>query len=145
MDYRGEQGGASQPTEWRTALIDGATFHNKPVQYAVVDGQAMFEGDIVLGTVDELEGITADQRTGETGDQPRLERAVVITGSQFRWPNAVIPYDIDPTMPNQARVADAIAHWGLTLIYSFRCGPQRTLASSRTTSTFFRVPAVHRP
>jgi len=35
----------------------------------------------------------------------------VITGSQYRWPNCSIPYDIDPGLPNQNRVTDAIAHW----------------------------------
>ena len=29
-------------------VIDGATFKNLPVTYAVIDGRAIFEGDIVL-------------------------------------------------------------------------------------------------
>ena len=33
------------------------------------------------------------------------------TGAQFRWPNCVVPFTIDPALPNQARVTDAIAHW----------------------------------
>ena len=37
--------------------------------------------------------------------------AVAISGSQFRWPGCKIPYTIDPALPNQARVTDAIAHW----------------------------------
>ena len=37
-----------------TALIDGVTFRNKGVLYAEVDGMAMFEGDIVLGPVDQV-------------------------------------------------------------------------------------------
>ncbi len=85
-----------------TALIDGATFSQKPVLYAEVDGQAIFEGDIVLGTVKDL------QQAQTPGLAPR---SIGITGSQFRWPNAQVPYDIDSGLPNQQRVTDAIAHW----------------------------------
>ncbi len=84
-----------------TALIDGATFTQKPVQYANVDGQAIFEGDIVLGNVAEL----------QSADKPIAQRSIGITGSQFRWPNATIPYVIDSGLPNQSRVTDAIAYW----------------------------------
>ena len=87
-----------------TALIDGATFAQKPVLYANVDGQAIFEGDIVLGTVQEM------QKTSATSPSIAM-RSIGITGSQFRWPNATVPYVIDPGLPNQQRVTDAIAHW----------------------------------
>src|SRR4051794_19807103 len=36
--------------EIRTAIISGVTFAAKAVQYAVIDGRGVFEGDIVLGT-----------------------------------------------------------------------------------------------
>ena len=84
------------------AQVDGATFKNRWLHYAEVDGNAMFEGDIVLGTLDEMQ---AD----ETGN-PVL-RSVGITGAQFRWPNGRIPFEIDPALPNPQRVTDAIAHW----------------------------------
>ena len=87
-----------------TALIDGATFAQKPVLYANVDGQAIFEGDIVLGTVQEM------QKATSTAPSIAM-RSIGITGSQFRWPNATVPYVIDPGLPNQQRVTDAIAHW----------------------------------
>ena len=41
--------------EVRTAIISGVTFGTKAVQYAVVDGRAIFEGDIDLGSVEDLE------------------------------------------------------------------------------------------
>ena len=80
-----------------TAVVSGATFKDKKLQYANVDGLAIFEGDIVLGTIEEVEG-------------PQTE-GIGITGEQFRWPHAAVPFEIDPALPNQRRVTDAIAHW----------------------------------
>jgi hypothetical protein len=92
----------------RTGLISGTTFGIKAVQYAVVDGLAVFEGDIVLGTVQQMDAKTEQLRQVQTG---AVEMGVVITGAQFRWPNCTVPYDIDATLPSQNRVTDAIAHW----------------------------------
>ena len=80
-----------------TAVIRGITFDTKGVNYAEVDGMAIVEGDIIVGPA------------GAAADSP-LE-GVIITGQQFRWPNATVPYDIDPALPNQQRVTDAIQHW----------------------------------
>ena len=96
----------------RTGFISGVTFRNKPVQYSVVDGLAVFEGCIVLGTVEQMEARVAAVRAAQqAGDAGAIELGVGITGAQYRWPNALVPYDIDPAMPNQSRVTDAIAHW----------------------------------
>ncbi|PSB45491.1 zinc metalloprotease [Cyanosarcina cf. burmensis CCALA 770] len=93
----------------RTGFISGATFKNKPVQYSVVDGLAVFEGCIVLGTVEEMEQKTAAVRAGKEDDEDA--RGVFITGQQYRWKNGIVPYEIDPNLPNSGRVTDAIAHW----------------------------------
>jgi len=92
----------------RTAFVAGNTFGAKAVRYVDVGGLAMFEGDIVHGTLEEVE-----QRSDVIAAQIRGELAagVAITGNQFRWPNCTVPYDIDGSLPNQARVTDAIAHW----------------------------------
>ncbi len=91
--------------EVRTAIITGVTFGTKAVQYAVVDGRAIFEGDIDLGSVEDLE------KSNDAMRGLAVEESVIITGSQFRWPGGVVPYEIDPAMPDQQRVHDAIAHW----------------------------------
>ena len=96
-----------------TAFVSGLTFGPKAVQYAVVDGRAIFEGDIDLGSVEEVEKSTAAMRGAG------LEEAVVLPGSQFRWPNGTVPYDIDSAMPDQQRVADAIAHWEANTVIRF--------------------------
>ncbi len=105
----------------RTAIIAGQAFSTKAVQYAVIDGRAIFEGDIDLGSVEEVEK-SNDAMRGIT-----VEEAVVITGSQFRWPGGVVPYDIDPAMPDQQRVHDAIAHWEQNTVIRM---PLRTAANA---------------
>ena len=91
--------GEQRNGEARTGTIELST-GRKSVTYSAVDGLALFEGDIVLGTLAEL-------------DRPRdpAAEAIAITGSRFRWPNGTIPFTIDPAMPDKARVLDAIAHW----------------------------------
>ena len=95
-------------TSVQTGLIQGTTFGIKAVQYSVVEGLALFEGDIVLGTEAGMIAQTDNLRKVQSG---QLESGVLISGSQYRWPNCVIPYDIDPSLPSQNRVTDAIAHW----------------------------------
>jgi hypothetical protein len=98
-----------------SALLDGVTFRAKAVVYAAIDGLAVVEGDIVLGTVAEVRSAT--ERAGDGG--AGLE-SIGITGAQFRWPGATVPFRIDPGLPNQQRVTDAIAHWEARTRIRFR-------------------------
>jgi hypothetical protein len=91
--------------EVRTAIISGLTFGSRAVQYSVTEDRAIFEGDIDLGSVEQI-GTTNSAMRGQD-----IAEAGVIPGSQFRWPNGRVPYEIDPGMPDQNRVTDAIAHW----------------------------------
>ncbi|MEO8577437.1 MAG: M12 family metallopeptidase [Gemmatimonadales bacterium] len=112
-DAKGEQ--LASP-KVRTALIRGNSFAAKAVQYVEVDGLAIFEGDIVLGTVEEVESATEMLRAEMTQG---VESGVAITGAQFRWPNCRVPFRIDAALPNQNRVTDAIAHWHANTNYRF--------------------------
>src|SRR5687768_15293871 len=85
----------------QTALIRGNSFAAKPVQYVELDGLAIFEGDIVLGTVEEVRRMSDELRAEVAGG---FAAGVVISGAQFRWPNCRVPFTIDPALPNQARV-----------------------------------------
>jgi hypothetical protein len=109
----------------RTGLIAGVVFGRKPVVYSDVDGMAVFEGDIVLGTVEELERVLEQaQARAAAGDD--IAESVGITGSRFRWPDAQLVYDIDSALPDQQRVRDAIAHWETNVGFHF---VERTLAN----------------
>ena len=101
----------------QTALIRGNTFAAKAVQYVEIDGLAIFEGDIVLGTAEEVS--TLSDRLRAESATPGVASAVLITGPQFRWPDCRVPFTIDPALPNQARVTGAIAHWEANTRFRF--------------------------
>ena len=113
-------------SEVRTAFISGNTFRARAVQYVVVDGDAVFEGDIILGTAEQVERESEMLKAEVRGE---VQSGVIITGSQFRWPNCTVPYDIDAALPNQARVTDAIAHWQANTNFTFVL---RTAANAAT-------------
>jgi hypothetical protein len=108
------------------AVISGATFTNKSITYYAVDGVAVVEGDIALGTLDAVRESTAAAREAVAAE-PAIAFGVGITGSQFRWPNCEVPYEIDPALPNQQRVTDAIVHWEANTAFRF---PLRTAANA---------------
>ena len=112
----------------RTGYISGQTFTNLPVQYCVVDGVAIFEGCIELGTVEQMDRNVAAVRAGGMAEPVKgLEKGIGITGAQYRWPSALMPYTIASTLPNQSRVTDAVAHWEANTKMSF---VQRTSANA---------------
>lgn len=89
-----------------TSYIPGNTFGLKQITYSAVDGEAIVEGDIVVGSVAEMEAVK--QSVENPGPDGPMAMAVAING--FRWPDGVVVYRIDPALPNQQRVTDAIAH-----------------------------------
>ena len=79
----------------------------RPAQFTEIDGLAVFEGDIVLGSAENVrQGISDDGR------------GVGITGEEFRWPNGVIPYKTEAAVRD--RVKAAIAHWQQKTPFRFR-------------------------
>jgi hypothetical protein len=89
----------------------------KKVSYANVNGQAVFEGCILLGSTDEL---TTSKKAFETKlksmpkllSDPKIKlQGSAIKGDQKRWLGRVIPYHLPSDFPDPARIIDAIAHW----------------------------------
>src|SRR6185503_10143054 len=111
----GQPGEELKGADIRHSYIQGMTFGLKKVRYGAVDGEALFEGDIVLGSVSEMEAIKEQVEN----PQPDVEFASAVL-PQFRWPNGIIPFRIDPGLPNQQRVTDAIAHWQANTNVRFR-------------------------
>ena len=70
----------------RTGLITGATFFAQPVQYVVRDGLALFEGDIVLGTVEEMDQKTEELRGVIRGSSsPACSAPVLSFAGRTAW------------------------------------------------------------
>ena len=69
-DNEREPDAGASPDEYITdgqtgqSYVLGQTFDAKAVVYSVVDGQAIFEGDIVLGTVEEMERLGRWSKAG---------------------------------------------------------------------------------
>ena len=86
----------------------------QPIKYGAVGGLAIFQGDICLGTVGQMETLKR-----LVDGSPRLRkpgvvspRGVFIQGSGYRWPNRTVGYcmgHVAPPNPNNVRLA--IQHW----------------------------------
>ncbi len=91
---------ANLAAEQRAGYYRGAL-----VRFEVVDGLAIYQGDIVLGRADEIEAAPAPAKA------PGRE-SVVITGERYRWPGGKIAYTIEPAdWSIQPRILQAIQHW----------------------------------
>lgn len=86
--------------------ITANNFKHKQVTYSAIDGMAIFEGDIVLGKVTDIERVS-----GKPEIQQLATKGIVVSGEQYRWPAGEIPYYIDPALPEPGRVTKAIEHW----------------------------------
>jgi len=87
---------SEQPRELVTAQVELPGLGLQTVTYEKLDGQAILEGDILLNLQD---------------GQTRSGQSVGRQDASYRWPNGLIPYVIDPNLPNSERVTYAISHW----------------------------------
>lgn len=78
------------------ALVTDPNYGTRSVVYENKDGYAVMEGDIIIGTIEEM------QRQG----------AIVHKMLNKRWPNGVLPYKINKDMPvkNRTYIQEAMDH-----------------------------------
>ena len=90
------------------AVVDGPTFANRPVHYVDVDGDAIAEGDIIVGQTEDLRSNGADADP----DGP-VQLGVGLEQERYRWTNGTVPYVIQSGFAARDRkeITDAIAHW----------------------------------
>ncbi|MGH9629273.1 MAG: M12 family metallopeptidase, partial [Bryobacteraceae bacterium] len=78
-------------------------YRGRLVYFESVGGMAVAEGDILLGTVEEL-------AASRPPDSSKGRDAIAQAASRYRWPDAVIPYEIG-NVANRERVLEAVAEW----------------------------------
>ncbi|MBL6447545.1 M12 family metallopeptidase [Fulvivirga sp. 29W222] len=78
------------------------------------NGTTVMEGDIIL-TEEQIVLMTAAEEGSDAGRVESAGQAVVAN----RWPNRVVPYVINSSLPNASRVTNAIAHWESRTNYDF--------------------------
>ena len=81
-----------------------------PLEYEVVDGYAIYEGDIILGRHDELQSVAGDRHQCQDGVCTRGQALTRRTGASYLWPAGVIPYEIadDFTDAEEEEIMDGI-------------------------------------
>ncbi|MEZ0483880.1 M12 family metallopeptidase [Fibrella aquatica] len=82
----------------QAGTLKKATFRGEPVTYRLINGEAVFQGDIILPA-------------NELADPERTTEGTGRTLKSLRWAGKIVYYTINPNLPDQARVTDAIAHW----------------------------------
>lgn len=80
-----------------------ATASSRGFTYEIIQGIAIFEGDIVLGKVDKNGILPLKLRSRGLGRSDAFGR----------WPDGIVPYfvPVNSSDIQQSRVAEAIAHW----------------------------------
>jgi len=103
----------------RNGFVRGINrFDLKPVTYNQIGDVAIFEGDIALGSAEEMEAMAAAVAS-ETADDVRaavdaaspgeVVHGLGLPGLRFRWPNGLMPYTVVPELRNI--VNQAIEHF----------------------------------
>ena len=94
----------SAPPDIRTGVYRGHV-----VTYEIIDGLAVWDSDIILGTPEELEPSGVFAAPSKALDIPG-KALVAVSNKKRLWPGGIIPYVIDPELIDP-HVPDAIQHW----------------------------------
>ena len=116
------------------AIYGGETLH-----YEVINGIAIHDGDMVLGTVEEVAEATRRWQSGKAAKGSLPERRELSPeGGDYLWPDGVIPYEIEPGFTARALqdIEEAIHEWNSRTVL--------TLVARTTESSFvqFRPRSV---
>ena len=88
-----------------SSLYEGFSACRSLERGELVDGLVIVEGDMVVGTEDELIAECAAQ---EAGTAPK---GIGTNNLLRRWDSGIVPFEIHPELPDQLRITDAITEW----------------------------------
>ncbi|MCY4597303.1 MAG: M12 family metallopeptidase, partial [Bryobacterales bacterium] len=116
----------------------GVALHRgQALRYEVINGMAVHDGDIVLGTVEEV--LAGNSRSlaskDATGSWP-VRRDISAVEDEFLWPGGVVPYVIDPgfTAETSGAIQAAVDEWNSRTVIA--------LVERTTESEFVRFRAA---
>ena len=118
--------GEAFPLPSDRGIFQTTVFRGRELSYQVIDGMAIHDGDIVLGTAEEAAAAASPRsRPGGFPDiqgQARCGRIGLSTAtaveSEYLWPGGVIPYVIDEDVTNSQEVLRAIEQWNSKTVIS---------------------------
>ena len=87
--------------------IRTGVYRGQLVTYEVIDGLAIWDGDIILGTPEELSPVNAEASGNTLESRNKIS---VVSSKEKLWAGGIVPYVIDPELENP-HVPDAIRHW----------------------------------
>jgi Astacin (Peptidase family M12A) len=96
--------------EWQHSSGDLHTAHfsDESVTYEIIDGLALYQGDIVLGTAAEVEALASE---GLSAQSIGIKNS--LTNHAYRWENRIVPYRFSTALSatTKAFIEEAIQHW----------------------------------
>ncbi|MYE06192.1 MAG: hypothetical protein F4Y04_03045 [Chloroflexi bacterium] len=99
-----------------------AIFGGEALHYEVIDGMAIHDGDMVLGTAEEVVKATLRSRSGKPvpGSWPE-RRELSPEGGDDLWPDGIVPYEIEPGFSARALqdIEEAIREWNSRTVLTF--------------------------
>ncbi len=98
---------SAQPFDPVARDIRTGVYRGQVVTYEVIDGLAIWDGDIILGTPEEL---TPAQAPAPDNTLDGRNKISAVSNKESLWPGGIIAYVLDPELTNP-HVHDAIQHW----------------------------------
>lgn len=97
--------GAVGPERTMNIVLPGSDTA-ETVTYMEIDGLAIAEGDIILGTLDELDSwrTSVDEEVSSTdGSRTRRQGLLARKNTKYLWPGGRIPYEFHSNVPDNVR------------------------------------------
>jgi hypothetical protein len=100
----------NNPSDTKYKRWEQGIYRGKLVGFQVVDGLAIYQGDIIIGRAEDL--VKAREAFGAPIPKRKSEKeSLVVSDPIAYWPKGVVPYVIDPSLKDPSHIQQAIQHW----------------------------------